>query len=246
MTTAIHLSERPAIEYPDSDGLPTADNTRQYEWIVTIKGGLDAIFVDTPDVFVAGDLLWYPVKGKPTIRIAPDTMVALGRPKGYRGSYKQWEEEDLAPQVVFEVLSPGNRPRELIRKFQFYQQYDVEEYYIYNPDNGSLDGWLRVADRLEEIPEMAGFVSPRLGIRFDPGEGPDNLTIVGPDGSRFLTFAEWVEKAKADKRSAEAERERAEQERQRADEERQRADDERQRADRLAAQLRELGVEPET
>jgi hypothetical protein len=42
MTTATHLSERPKIDYPDSDGLPMADNTLQYEWIVTIKGGLDA------------------------------------------------------------------------------------------------------------------------------------------------------------------------------------------------------------
>ena len=112
----------------------------------------------------------------------------------------------------------------MIRKFNFYQEYGVEEYYIYNPDNGSLDGWLRRGDRLEEIPEMAGFVSPRIGLRFDPGEGPDNLRIYGPDGTRFLTFAEWVEKSKADQRHAE---------------------DADRRAERLAARLRELGVEPE-
>jgi Uma2 family endonuclease len=231
MATATQLAEQPAIEYPDSDGLPMADNTLQYEWIVTIKGGLDAIFLDNPNVFVAGDLLWYPVEGKPTIRIAPDVMVVIGRPKGYRGSYKQWEEGNLTPQVVFEILSPGNRPREMIRKFRFYEQYGVEEYYIYDPDNGPLDGWLRIGDRFEEVPEMPGFESPRLGIRFDPGLGRDNLKIYGPDGSRFLTFAQWVEKAKADER--------------RADAERQRADAADMRAARLAARLRELGVEPE-
>jgi hypothetical protein len=42
MTTATQLSERPKIDYPDSDGLPMTDNALQYEWIVTIKGGLDA------------------------------------------------------------------------------------------------------------------------------------------------------------------------------------------------------------
>ena len=36
-------------------------------------------------------------------------MVVFGRPKGYRGSYRQWEEGGIAPQVVFEILSPGNR-----------------------------------------------------------------------------------------------------------------------------------------
>ncbi len=252
MTTAIELPERPPIDYPDSDGLPMADNTLQYEWIVTLKGGLDAIFVDDPNVFVAGDLLWYPVKGEPTIRSAPDAMVAFGRAKGYRGSYKQWEEEDVPPQVVFEVLSPGNRPREMIRKFQFYEQYGVEEYYIYDPDHGNLDGWRRRGDHLEEISEMANFISPRLGIRFDPGPGPNNLRIFGPDGARFLTFAEWVEKSKTDQRRAEAAVESAAEqirlvavERQRADDERRRADDERERAERLAARLRELGIEPE-
>ena len=83
---------------------------------------------------MAGDLLWYPVQGKPKIRTAPDAMVAFGRPKGYRGSYKQWEEEGIAPQVVFEVLSPGNRPKDLVRKFRFYEQYGVEEFYLYDPE----------------------------------------------------------------------------------------------------------------
>jgi Uma2 family endonuclease len=86
-----------------------ADNTLQYEWIVTIKGGLDAVFRDAPSVFVAGDLLWYAVEGDTTIRCSPDIMVASGRPKGYRGSYRQWEEGNVPPQVVFEILSAGNR-----------------------------------------------------------------------------------------------------------------------------------------
>ena len=60
---------RPAsqeVEYPDSDGEPIAENTLQFRWIVTIKGGLDAVFRDDPNVFVAGDLLWYPVEGNNT------------------------------------------------------------------------------------------------------------------------------------------------------------------------------------
>jgi len=120
MTTAIQLSERPAIEYPDGDGLPMAEN--------------------------------------------------------------------------------------------------------YDPDDGSLQGWRRAVDHLEEIPQMAGFVSPRLGIHFDPGAGPDNLRIFGPDGTPFLTFAEWVKKSKTEQRRADL------------------AD---QRAERLAARLRELGIEPD-
>ena len=75
----------PAIIYPDCDGNPMSDNTKQFRWIVTIKENLDLLFADNPDVFVAGDLLWYPVEGSNTIRVAPDAMVVFGRAKGDRG-----------------------------------------------------------------------------------------------------------------------------------------------------------------
>jgi Uma2 family endonuclease len=238
MTRITHPVAPAGIEYPDDDGEPMADNTLQYKWIVVIEGGLEALFRSDPHVFVAGNLLWYPVEGQPTIRAAPDALVAFDRPKGRRGSYKQWVEGNVAPQVVFEVRSPGNRPGELENKFYFYERYGVQEYYCYDPDDGTLEGWIRASDRLEEIPEMARFVSPRLGIRFEPGAGADNLKIIGPDGEPFMTYAEAIEqrnrehqRAEAERQRAEAERQRAEAERQRAEAERQRAEAERQRAD---------------
>ena len=63
-------------------------------------------------MFIAGDMLWYPVARNTSIRQAPDVMVVFGRPKGDRGSYIQTQEEDIAPQVVFEILSPGNTKRD--------------------------------------------------------------------------------------------------------------------------------------
>lgn len=82
--------------------------------------------------------LWYPVEGNNKIRLAPDAMVVFGRSKGdspeatlcERGSYRQWVEGGIAPQVVFEIVSPGNRMAEMSRKLHFYEQYGVEEYYI--------------------------------------------------------------------------------------------------------------------
>ena len=216
------------VIYPDSDGKPMADNTRQFDYIVMIQGGLAALFADRPDVFVAGDLLWYPVEGNIQIRAAPDAMVAFGRPPGYRGSYVQCREDGIAPQVAFEVLSPGNSRAEIRRKLQFYEQYGVEEYYEYDPDRGTLKGWLRRDEHLEPIAAMEGWVSPLLGIRFSL-EGTD-LVLYRPDGRRFETFVELER--------------RAEIERQRAETERQRAETERQRVERLAAQLRALGIDP--
>ncbi|MBI3973382.1 MAG: Uma2 family endonuclease [Chloroflexi bacterium] len=224
------------VIYPESDGQPMADNTKQFRWMVTIEGGLEALFRDRPDVFVAGDLLWYPVEGHPEIRVAPDALVVFGRPKGDRGRYLQWEEAGIPPQVVFEILSPGNTVLEMTRKFQFYDRYGVEEYYVYDPDRGELAGWLRRDGRLEPIDPIQDWVSPRLGIRFALAEAGE-LELYGPDGERFATFVEVIAQRGE-------ERQRAEDERQRAEEERQRAEQERDRAERLAAQLRALGVEP--
>ena len=224
------------IIYPDSDGQPMADNTRQFRYIVTIQGGLAALFADRPDVFVAGDLLWYPVEGNNRLRAAPDVMVVFGRPPGDRGSYQQWQEDGLAPQVVFEVLSPGNTVAEMTRKFRFYERYGVEEYYVYDPDRGSLDGWVRRGEYLEDVPNMEGWVSPRLRVRFSL-DGHD-LVLYRPDGRRFETFLELEQRAEAEQQQAQAERQRAEMERQRAEAER-------QRAERLAERLRALGVDPD-
>jgi Uma2 family endonuclease len=86
---------KPEIIYPDSDGNPMSDNTKQYEWIVKIKENLEILFAPNDDVFIAGDLLWYPVEGSVKTRQAPDVMVVFGRPKGDRGSYKQWQENNI-------------------------------------------------------------------------------------------------------------------------------------------------------
>ncbi len=224
------------IVYPDSDGKPMADNTKQLETIVYLYDNLCALFADSEDVFVAADLLWYPVEGRPDIRTAPDVMVVIGRPKGHRGSYKQWEEDNIPPQVVFEVLSPGNRPSELIEKFAFYERYGVEEYYIYDPDRGILEGWLRADGRFSPVREMEGWVSPRLGVRFTLEDG--DLVLYRPDGERFVPYVELHQRL-------EQERLRAEQARWEAEQERQRATEALQRAEKLAQRLRELGIDPE-
>lgn len=176
------------IIYPESDGKPMADNTKQFRWILTIQQNIDWLYTNDPQVFVAGDLLWYPVEGQTQIAAAPDTMVVFGRSKGDRGSYKQWEEDNIAPQVVFEILSPSNKSVEMAKKLLFYDRYGVEEYYIYNPDNNNLEVLIRNAGSLDSIPESHDWVSPRLGIRFDLSS--DELQIYRPDGTKFYSYIE--------------------------------------------------------
>jgi Uma2 family endonuclease len=183
------VAQLTTIHYPESDGKPMADNTKQFHWITVIKQNLDCLFAQDPQVFIAGDLFWYPVEGRPNIVTAPDVLVVFGRLKGDRGSYKQWEENNIAPQVVFEILSPSNSKTEMEKKLIFYDRYGVDEYYIYDPDRQQLEGWLRGDnDSLENIPTIFNWVSPRLGIRFEQSE--QELKLYRPDGTPFHSYNE--------------------------------------------------------
>jgi Uma2 family endonuclease len=181
--------------YPASDGKPMSDNSKQFYNIFLIHANLDILFADDPNVFVIGDMLWYPVEGSPEIKQAPDVMVVFGRPKGHRSSYLQWREENIAPQVVFEILSPSNYTTEMNEKFNFYNRYGVEEYYLYDPNRGRLQGWLRTPDGdLEPINEMIGWRSPRLGIIF--GLDGHELRLSYPNGEPFRNAIELHQRMK--------------------------------------------------
>ncbi|MBW4659062.1 MAG: Uma2 family endonuclease [Drouetiella hepatica Uher 2000/2452] len=208
------------VFYPDSDGQPMADNTEQFRWIVVIQQNLEWIFTDST-VFVAGDLLWYPVQGNREICTAPDVLIAFDRPKGKRGSYKQWEENNIAPQVVFEILSPSNTKAEMNRKLLFYHTYGVEEYYLYDPETNALSGWLRSDGFLDVIEPIAHWVSPRLGVRFDC---ETSFKLYRPDGKPFLSYSEIAQQVAHLEEQLEQER---------------------QRTERLAEYLRSQGIDPD-
>ena len=222
MVTQLKSPQKTDVIYPDSDGKPMSDNTKQFRWIQIIQQNLAWLFADDPNVFVAGDLLWYPVEGNNKIKVGPDVMVALGRPKGDRGSYQQWLEENIAPQVVFEIFSPGNRFTEMNQKQAFYDRHGVEEYYLYDPNRNDFSGWMRSDGRLDVIESIENWVSPRLGIRFD--SSGEELQIYRPNGEPFASYEE------VSRRLEQAE---------------QRAEQAEQRANLLAERLREMGIDPE-
>jgi Uma2 family endonuclease len=231
-----NLRYDPDDPYPDSDGLPMAENTEQYQWIVKIKENLEILFADHADVFIAGDLLWYATPDRQQSGpMAPDVMVAFGRPKGRRGSYKQWEEDNVAPQVVFEILSPSNSREEMALKLRFYERFGAEEYYVYNPDNNTLEIYVRQHQRLTRISHLNGWVSPRLQIRFEVTA--DTLKLYHPDGQPFLSSIELAERLKQEqKQAAQALEQTAQVQQELATE--------RQQAEKMRAYLRSLGIDP--
>jgi multidrug efflux pump subunit AcrA (membrane-fusion protein) len=129
----------------------------------------------------------------------------------------------------------------------------VEEYYTYDPDpeRNDLTGFLRREQQLEPIDEMNGWVSPRLGIRFDTSGA--ELRIFAPDGTPFRSHEEIEQARKAERAARQQAEQRATQAEQGREQERaarqqaeQEREQERQRAAQLEARLRELGIDPET
>ncbi|NCS40652.1 MAG: Uma2 family endonuclease, partial [Microcystis aeruginosa BS13-10] len=134
-----------------------------------------------------------------------------------RGSYKQWEEDNIAPQVVFEILSPSNSAREMLKKQSFYREHGVLEMFFYDPDSHDFWGLVRANRQEDFFPVTAlnfPWTSPILGIRFEMFE--EGLEVFYPDGERFKDPETLFE-----------ERDQAQQER-----------------DRAFARLRELGIDP--
>jgi Uma2 family endonuclease len=234
-TTIFRNPQTDEVIYPETDGQPMAESTTQYNLITMLKDGIDALFADRDDIFTAADLFWYPVKGNSGLRVAPDVMVVFGRPRGDRSSYKQWEEENLPPNIVIEIISHSNTPSEMMDKLEFYDFYGVEEYYTFDPIKQKCNAWHRNNGHLQYLYEQTTWYSPRLEVTFALEPETDSpsygLRVTRSDGTRFEMLGEVRRQLKLEK--------------QRAEQEKQRAEQEKQRADALAERLRAMGVNPD-
>lgn len=174
------------VFYPESDDEPMAENHRQAEIIRTLILGFQRLYAGRPDVLVGGDNFWYPVKGQPTIAVAPDTMVVVDLPKPpdtrTMGSYRQWEFGGRVALAI-EVLSPSNTWAEMVRKRQFYDRHGVAEYWAFDPETGGLEAWMREGASLRELlVGDDGFVSPATGVTVKVVDG--ELVVADPGGQR--------------------------------------------------------------
>ena len=192
------------IDYPDYDGLPMADNTDQaYEMTSAYHTLLD-FFLERNDVFVATNLLVYYREGDNQARITPDVMVAVGRPQGYRGSYKVWEEGQHPPDWVLEVASEESVEMDVLQKPGTYAGIGVREFWQYDPTGGLLNprlqGWRLSGLRYTELPHIpvagaeVAIDSEALGVRLE-FDG-DRLRFWNPTDERYLLTPWEAERAR--------------------------------------------------
>ena len=152
------------VEYPDSDGLPMAENEFQFRSILYANSALATYYRAHDDVYVVGNLLLYyepsPRPGVPGKSVSPDLMVVLGAPKHLRSSYLLWEEPK-APDFVLEVASESTYRSDLGSKRTTYEtKIGVSEYWLYDPIGGCLARVFRVSgssrDDTSRYPSRSG------------------------------------------------------------------------------------------
>jgi Uma2 family endonuclease len=199
----------------------------------------------------------------------PDWLAVLGVPQvsdqsQLRLSYVIWQEE-IAPYLIVELLSPGTEAEDLGTRVQDVEQpprkWDVYERFLQVPyyatysrytrelrPFGLVAGRYRRLDRDEApVADRPGLWLPEAGIGL--GVWPGTYEGVRGEWLRFFDASgHWLqcsaERLAQERQRAEQEAQRAEQQAQRAEQQAQRAEQQAQRADRLAERLRALGIDP--
>jgi Uma2 family endonuclease len=224
-------------ELPDSDDTPV-DNELQDLIPGLLKAVLALVWADRMDWFFGVDMGIYYDPDLPAI--VPDGFLSLGVERivdeDLRLSYVLWEEDNRVPKLAIEVVSKKYRG-EYGKKKQLYADMGVLYYAVYSTrrrKKSPLEIY-KLEDGTYNLLDGNPVWLPEIGL----GLGRDRGSYQGIEREWLYWYDEQGQRILIPE-------ERIKQERQRAEQERQQVEQERQRADRLAAKLRELGIDPES
>ena len=251
------------------DGEPLESNRHRIAMNALIES-LHQYWAERNDYFAGGNMFIYYSSAQARNRDfkGPDFFVVLNIDgTTTRQGWVVWEEGGRYPDVIIELTSPSTAEVDIGRKKDIYEQtFRTPDYFIFNPfDPNSLQGWhLENTQYQQLLPNQRGWLwCERLELWLGSWEGTilreqavwlrfydpqENLVLLPKEVAEQerQRAKEERQRAEQERQRAEQERQRAEQEQQRAEQEQQRAEQERQRAERLAAKLRELGVDPDS
>ena len=228
------------IYYPTGDGKPMAEDKQHRKLMAYGCDALEYHFADRPDVYVSGNDFVYYQPDNPQARVSPDCYVAFGvELKDERHFYKIWEENGIAPAVVFEFTSKKTKKDDVATKKPLYEQVlKVQEYFQFDPTGDYLKPRLqgqRLQGGVYQPIELRDnrMTSEQLGLELVI-EGK-TLRFYDPARGEWLRTYEQAETQRlASERRAETEARRAETEARRANEEARRAEAAERRAQKEA------------
>ncbi len=242
------------LDLPETDGKPV-ENTYQPFQAALLTGVLTPILDRLhPDgnYFAASDtgIYWKHTKPDPLAGCkSPDWYYIANVPKLLNGEFRRsfviWQEV-ISPFLVVEFVSgDGSEERDTTPyagKFWVYERAIKAEYYIiWDPFRPHLDVFERVHGLYRAMTPNADGRYRILGMGVEFGVWNGIYQGLPADWLRVWEHGRLVP---TPEEQSDLERQRAETEKQRAETEKQRAEAEKQRAEKLAAKLRELGVDP--
>jgi Uma2 family endonuclease len=233
VTSNSRLNLPSSAELPCSDDTPV-DNEDQNVLPNVLLFLLFSIWAERSDWYFGVDMAIYHTTGaNPRVPVVPDGFLSVGveRRKGgkSRRSYVLWEENDVVPLLTLEVVSwtPGG---EYDEKLEIYAKLGVLYYVIYNPEYWQRDRHqpfevYKLIQGVYQLQVNEPYWMPEIGLGI--GRHSIELGVVQQEGLA------WYNQANDRYLSAE---EVERQQRQLAE----------QQLEKLAAKLKELGIDPET
>jgi len=214
-----------------SDEPPLETHLHVQQMLLLIKC-LDWLWRDRSDYFATGNLTVYysPRQRKSEDFRGPDFFVVLDTERKPRKSWVVWEEEGKYPNIIIELLSDSTAKTDRGLKKEIYQDiFRTPDYFWFDPDSLEFKGFHLLDGIYHDLqPNEQGHLWSQQ-LNFYLGIHNRQLRFFAPDGQLMPTPEESAQAAEA---MAEAER--------------QRAEAERQRNQKLAAKLRELGVDTDS
>lgn len=232
MTTSLRYSLFD-VTYPDSDGLPMAESDATRDYLIYGVEALDSYFQEDANVYVSGNLFIYYEQGKPKSVVAPDVFVVFGVEKKKRPSYKTWEENGKVPDFILEITSKSTASEDRGTKRGLYAYLGVKEYFQYDPTadylKPSLQGFRLIDGNYLPIlgqskGDLLSIYAETLGLELWL-EANGEMRFYSPNSEAKLLSPREMEQAKHQAEQAQYQAE--------------------QRSAKLAAKLRELGLDPD-
>lgn len=216
------------------DGEPLESNRHRIAMNLLIRSAQQALR-DRPDSFVGGNMFVYYSREQAMNRDfrGPDFFAALGvEGDRDRQGWVVWEESGRYPDIIVELMSPSTASVDRGVKKDLYEQvFRTPDYFVFDPfDPDSLAGWrLDLSDGYRPLtPNDRGWLwSETLGLWLGTWDGAIDREPASGTCTWLRFYTPEGERVPLPEEAAQ-----------------QRAEQEQQRADRLAAKLRELGVDP--
>lgn len=134
----IHMSPSPTSKH---QRILNKINVAIYKHFETTRTG--EVFIAPLDVYLDEE----------SNAVQPDIVVILNE---HKGIIDEKGHIHGSPDIIVEVLSPGNKDFDRIRKKDLYEKFAIKEYWIVDPENLLCSGYLLEQDKFRSIGEFEG------------------------------------------------------------------------------------------